>query len=571
MISLMIDTIGGANFEGYHLRNVSSLHVGGGALAAGVALQVTGDMLVSGGLTIGSLTVTTLTVSGNTTLSGNLIFTTAAGLIASNTSDTSDTKSVIVAGGGAASGDRGGYVAVFGNEHATNPGDVYLVAGTGGNLNLQGATEVTGSFSVSGASLLTGNVTFGGEISQISDIRRGVSNSLLNIEGGAGASATLSLYGATHATNPGDLVLTGPGGISLVGAVDASSSFTVAGSTTLNGSVQLGNAAADGVQIQGTIVTNLIFTDDSFDIGASGATRPRNLYLSQGASLGGSLSVGANVAVTGEVDAGSYEISGVAVINGSRALTNITTGSFSSNVTIGGTLGVTGAITGNLTGNASTATALQTARNINGVAFNGTANITVTAEASTLTGNTLNNGVVNSSLTSVGTLVNLTVTNTIVGSINGNAATATTLQTSRNINGVAFNGSADITVTAAAGTLSGGTLAAGVTVSSLTSVGATLSIGVTPAASGTIRIPSGGTLVARNAANTADVELIGHSAVSGFVTLYCEGQPLFIANAGTDDTVGIAGAASALPANPEEYWVVSLDGSNTRKIPLYLP
>jgi hypothetical protein len=55
--------------------------------------------------------------------------------------------------------------------------------------------------------------------------------------------------------------------------------------------------------------------------------------------------------------------------------------------------------------------------------------------------------------------------------ITGNAATATTLATARNINGVSFNGSADITVTAAAGTLTGSTLASGVTASSLTSVG----------------------------------------------------------------------------------------------------
>jgi hypothetical protein len=53
-----------------------------------------------------------------------------------------------------------------------------------------------------------------------------------------------------------------------------------------------------------------------------------------------------------------------------------------------------------------------------------------------------------------------------------NASTATTLATARNINGVSFNGSADITVPAAAGTLTGGTLASGVTGSSLTSVGA---------------------------------------------------------------------------------------------------
>ncbi len=64
-------------------------------------------------------------------------------------------------------------------------------------------------------------------------------------------------------------------------------------------------------------------------------------------------------------------------------------------------------------------------------------------------------------------------------SVTGNAGTATALATARNINGVAFDGTADITVTAAAGTLSGGTLASGVTASSLTSFGSTPTI-VTP-------------------------------------------------------------------------------------------
>lgn len=50
---------------------------------------------------------------------------------------------------------------------------------------------------------------------------------------------------------------------------------------------------------------------------------------------------------------------------------------------------------------------------------------------------------------------------------------AATLTTPRNINNVPFNGSTDITVTAAAGTLTGTTLASNVTASSLTSFGAT--------------------------------------------------------------------------------------------------
>jgi parallel beta-helix repeat protein len=60
-------------------------------------------------------------------------------------------------------------------------------------------------------------------------------------------------------------------------------------------------------------------------------------------------------------------------------------------------------------------------------------------------------------------LTDLTVTNPIAGSITGNAATATILQTARTINGVSFNGSTNITVTAAAGTLTGSALNASVT------------------------------------------------------------------------------------------------------------
>jgi len=55
---------------------------------------------------------------------------------------------------------------------------------------------------------------------------------------------------------------------------------------------------------------------------------------------------------------------------------------------------------------------LQTARAINGVNFDGTAAITVTAAAGTLTGATLASGVTASSLTSVGTLGSLTVSGT---------------------------------------------------------------------------------------------------------------------------------------------------------------
>lgn len=75
-----------------------------------------------------------------------------------------------------------------------------------------------------------------------------------------------------------------------------------------------------------------------------------------------------------------------------------------------------------ITGNAASATKLRTSRRINGVLFNGTGDITITAEA---------NG---------GTSA----------SCSGNAASATKLQTPRRINGELFDGTGDITITAAA-------------------------------------------------------------------------------------------------------------------------
>ena len=63
-----------------------------------------------------------------------------------------------------------------------------------------------------------------------------------------------------------------------------------------------------------------------------------------------------------------------------------------------------------LTGNANSATQLATPRQINGVNFNGTSDITVTVAADTLTGNTLNSTIIQSSLQQLGTLVNLNVT-----------------------------------------------------------------------------------------------------------------------------------------------------------------
>ena len=102
--------------------------------------------------------------------------------------------------------------------------------------------------------------------------------------------------------------------------------------------------------------------------------------------------------------------------------------------TIAGVKTFSSTVVGNITGNSGTATKLQTARTINGVAFDGTANIVVSdTTAVNLTGNQTIAGV-------------KTFSSNIVGNITGNAATATKLATARTINGVAFDGTSNITV-----------------------------------------------------------------------------------------------------------------------------
>lgn len=151
--------------------------------------------------------------------------------------------------------------------------------------------------------------------------------------------------------------------------------------------------------------------------------------------------------------------------------------------TVGGITTLTAtSVVAALTGNASTATALATARTIGGTSFDGTANIVpATITVADTTDATSFVGLWESAtgdlapktdggLTYNATTGTLTAT-AFSGPLTGNASTATALATARNINGVAFDGTGNITVTAAAGTLSGATLAAGVTASSLTSLG----------------------------------------------------------------------------------------------------
>jgi hypothetical protein len=93
------------------------------------------------------------------------------------------------------------------------------------------------------------------------------------------------------------------------------------------------------------------------------------------------------------------------------------------------------------TGNAATATALATPRAINGINFDGTAPITVTADANTLSGTTLHSTVVSSSLTSIGTLTSLNTTGPVtinnIGTVNTASLVTSTIAADQVLDGIA--------------------------------------------------------------------------------------------------------------------------------------
>ena len=160
-----------------------------------------------------------------------------------------------------------------------------------------------------------------------------------------------------------------------VGAASASTgaftSLTASGATTLNGAVALGDAAGDLITVPGTVNSNLLFTDATYDIGASGATRPRDMFLSRNLTVGGTLTLAGGVNLNGNVTVGDSSADTLTINStitsnliftdntydiGASGATRPRNLFLAGNATIGGAQTLTGALTVDSTTDSSSTT-----------------------------------------------------------------------------------------------------------------------------------------------------------------------------------------------------------------------
>ena len=455
-------TIGGVSFDGTANIDLPGVNTAGNQNTSGTAANLSGTP----NITVGIVTAASLDISGNADIDGTLeadaitvdgtaldefIADTIGAMVGSNTEtgitvtydDSDNTLDFVI---GTLNQDTTGTAALATEFTVTanNSTDetVYptFVDGATGSQGAETDTALTYNpstglftstvFGGSGANLTNLNAS---QLSSGTIAAARLSTATTQSAGNNSTKIATTAYVETAVSN---LVDGSPGALNTLNELaaalgdDANFSTTVTNSIaaklplaggTMTGALNMGNQnITNGGTITGTFVGNITGNVTGNTSGtAGGLTGTPNITV--GVVTAGSLDISGNVDVDGTLETDALTIDGVSLAEtiadtvgamvGSNTETGITVTYDDSDNTLDF---VVGTLNQSTTGNAATATALATARTINGVSFDGTGNITVTAAAGTLTGNTLASGVTASSLTSVGTLTGLSVSGDIL-------------------------------------------------------------------------------------------------------------------------------------------------------------
>ncbi len=234
--------------------------------------------------------------------------------------------------------------------------------------------------------------------------------------------------------------------IALSGDVVGTANFDGSASISISTTIQA-NSVALGTDTTGNFVADL--------------TAGEGIDVSGGGSENATITVSAEDATETNKGIASFDgtdftvSSGDVTVNVER-IQDIVGGMVSGNTETGitvtyqdadGTLDfVVGTLNQDTTGNAATATALETARTIGGVSFDGTGNIDLAGVNTAGNQNTSGNAATATALANARTIGGTSFDGTANIAI-ALAATSTALATARNIGGVSFDGTADITPT----------------------------------------------------------------------------------------------------------------------------